>query len=108
MRKEIAMTKIQHRPLGSSLALVALGAATPAALRCLFSLVSFTWRRFLRPSKKLTGYGQWAVVSGATDGIGREYCERFAEQGMRPTFESKCPCLCVKHGTRSCKHAGSK
>lgn len=32
--------------------------------------------------KKLTEYGQWAITLGATDGIGKAFCEFFAQNGM--------------------------
>lgn len=41
----------------------------------------FLWRQFLRPAKSLKKYGKWAIVTGATDGIGREYCNFLAKQG---------------------------
>jgi short chain dehydrogenase len=44
-------------------------------------LVLFVWRQFLRPAQSLQKYGKWAVVTGATDGIGREYCNALAKQG---------------------------
>lgn len=43
----------------------------------------FLWRQFLRPAKSLKKYGKWAIVTGATDGIGREYCNFLAKQGAR-------------------------
>lgn len=48
--------------------------ATSAALR-------YIWRQFLRPSKKLSQYGSWAIITGGTDGIGREYANCLAKQG---------------------------
>ena len=45
-------------------------------------LVSGIYAHFLRPGKKLRKYGQWAVVTGATDGIGRALCVEFAKQGL--------------------------
>lgn len=57
------------------------GAAAPRVLRWTCSLLSFAWRHLLRRSNNLSKYGEWAVVTGATDGIGRSYCDRFAEKG---------------------------
>ena len=40
------------------------------------------YKYFLRPSKNLKKLGQWAVVTGATDGIGKAYALKFAKAGM--------------------------
>ena len=44
-------------------------------------LLNFVWVFFLRPSKKLTKLGKWAVVTGATDGIGKAYADALAKKG---------------------------
>lgn len=36
----------------------------------------------LRPGKKLTKFGKWAIVTGATDGIGKAYAMALAKKGM--------------------------
>jgi 17beta-estradiol 17-dehydrogenase / very-long-chain 3-oxoacyl-CoA reductase len=54
--------------------------------RCVGSasaLIRFFWRQFLRPAQNLTRYGKWAIVTGATDGIGREYCNVLAKMGTQ-------------------------
>lgn len=40
------------------------------------------YKFFLRPGKDLRKYGQWAVVTGATDGIGRAYAFELASKGL--------------------------
>merc|ERR1719203_17532 len=37
---------------------------------------------FLRKGKRLSKYGEWAVVTGATDGIGRAYAMELARNGL--------------------------
>jgi len=37
---------------------------------------------FLRPGKRLRDYGEWGIVTGATDGIGRAYAFELARQGL--------------------------
>jgi len=38
--------------------------------------------RFFSKRKQLKSYGDWAVVTGATDGIGKAYCEQLAKEGI--------------------------
>lgn len=38
-------------------------------------------RYILRPELCLKHFGEWAVITGATDGIGRAYCEQLAARG---------------------------
>lgn len=40
------------------------------------------WIYFLRPGKNLKNLGQWAVVTGATDGIGKAYASALAKKGL--------------------------
>lgn len=52
-------------------------------LKCLQVVLSFVWRHFLRPCKNLEkSYGTWAVVTGATDGIGKAYAFELARKGL--------------------------
>jgi len=46
------------------------------------NLVAFIWVHFLRPGKDVAKYGAWAVVTGATDGIGKAYANELAKRGM--------------------------
>jgi 17beta-estradiol 17-dehydrogenase / very-long-chain 3-oxoacyl-CoA reductase len=64
-------------------ALTVLGAVTlvDGSVR----LARFCWRHFLRPNTNLParyGVGTWAIVTGATSGIGREYAIELAKQGF--------------------------
>lgn len=40
------------------------------------------WKTFLRPGKNLRKYGKWAVITGATDGIGKAYAFALAKKGL--------------------------
>ena len=58
-------------------------AATPPLLyKVALPLLSGIYAHFLRPGKKLRKYGRWAVVTGATDDVGKALCLEFAKQGL--------------------------
>jgi 17beta-estradiol 17-dehydrogenase / very-long-chain 3-oxoacyl-CoA reductase len=44
---------------------------------------------FLRPGKNLKKLGKWAVVTGATDGIGKAYAMALAKKGMSVVLISR-------------------
>ena len=62
------------------------------------TLARGVWRYFLRPGKDLRKLGSWAVVTGATDGIGRALCDVLARKGTAALqwlihlFPYSCPC----------------
>mmetsp|Transcript_4271 Transcript_4271/g.8886 ORF Transcript_4271/g.8886 Transcript_4271/m.8886 type:complete len:314 (-) Transcript_4271:287-1228(-) len=60
----------------------ACGIVALAALNLALKAVSHVYKTFLRPAKNLKKYGKWAVVTGATDGIGKAYAFAFAKKGM--------------------------
>eukprot|EP01063_Lacrimia_lanifica_P001088 TRINITY_DN10513_c0_g1_i1.p1 TRINITY_DN10513_c0_g1~~TRINITY_DN10513_c0_g1_i1.p1 ORF type:complete len:308 (+),score=93.48 TRINITY_DN10513_c0_g1_i1:644-1567(+) len=47
------------------------------------------YAKFLRPGKKLTKFGKWAIVTGATDGIGKAYAFEVAKKGMNVLIISR-------------------
>ncbi|KUF95237.1 COP9 signalosome complex subunit 4 [Phytophthora nicotianae] len=55
------------------------------ALQVLGSVYTF----FLRPAKSLKGFGQWGVVTGATDGIGKALAMELARKGMNVVLLSR-------------------
>jgi len=56
---------------------------------CVLKLVKAAYQTFLRPSMDLKKLGTWAVVTGATDGIGKAYSFQFAKMGMNVMLISR-------------------
>ncbi|KJE93855.1 short-chain dehydrogenase/reductase [Capsaspora owczarzaki ATCC 30864] len=65
--------------------LVLARAALLPVLRALRGIFSF----FLRPGKNLKRLGEWAVVTGATDGIGEAYAHELARKGLNIVLISR-------------------
>lgn len=63
-----------------------------SALSVATSALRFLWRKHLRPGKKLRKYGEWALVTGASDGIGRAYCNYLAKQGESSNLQFETCC----------------
>ena len=60
-------------------------------LNYLSTLLGGIWARLLRPGKNLAKAGKWAVVTGATDGIGYAMSEEFARKGLNVLLISRNP-----------------
>ena len=61
------------------------------AARHALSLLSVLYRTLLRPGTKLTNYGQYALVTGATDGIGKAIAHELANKGLSIVLISRSP-----------------
>lgn len=61
---------------GALAILLGLGAA-----RLALWATRFVWVYFARPARDPCQWGPWAVVTGATDGIGRAYSHLLAARG---------------------------
>ncbi|EGG13265.1 steroid dehydrogenase [Cavenderia fasciculata] len=55
----------------------------------LYKFLNFVYASTIRPSTNLKKYGDWAVVTGATDGIGKAYAYEFAKRGMNIVLISR-------------------
>eukprot|EP00056_Hartaetosiga_gracilis_P021715 m.26015 g.26015 ORF g.26015 m.26015 type:complete len:315 (-) comp9228_c0_seq1:149-1093(-) len=58
-------------------------------LKFLLTAISSFYAFFLRPAKNLKTLGDWAVVTGATDGIGLEYARQLAAQQINVFLVSR-------------------
>ncbi|KAI0045061.1 3-ketoacyl-CoA reductase [Auriscalpium vulgare] len=76
-----------------ALGLQGLGALSVAS--ALLSWTSFLFRTFLRPGTRLAKFGAkkgaWAVVTGASDGIGREFALQLAQAGFNVLLAARNP-----------------
>jgi len=52
-------------------------------------VIMWFWVTFLRPAKDLKKFGKWAVVTGATDGIGKAIAKRIAKKGLNVVIISR-------------------
>jgi hypothetical protein len=82
---DVATRTISEDQVGRVAILIALIYLGVSLLRFIFGIVRFIFIYFLRPAKNLKFYGSWAVVTGATDGIGKAYCVELAKRGMHPS-----------------------
>ena len=62
-------------------------------LRILFRLSVLVWRKLVAPNLglaiDLTKQGKWAVVTGSTSGIGKEFAKQLAKQGLNVVLVSQ-------------------
>jgi len=55
----------------------------------LFSLWGYMKRRYFKATKPITSYGKWAIVTGCTSGLGKEYARILAGKGMNVLLISR-------------------
>mmetsp|Transcript_15062 Transcript_15062/g.29693 ORF Transcript_15062/g.29693 Transcript_15062/m.29693 type:complete len:313 (-) Transcript_15062:13-951(-) len=69
--------------------LAAVGLAV--LIRAAYSVMSFIYVSFLRPAKNLKKLGAWAVVTGSTDGIGKELAKQLGKKGFNVVLVGRTP-----------------
>merc|ERR1711916_327552 len=82
-----AMDQVDDLPSGLVFALVLVGGwiVIKGAVNWLFAFYTY----FVRPGKNMRDFGEWAVVTGASDGIGKAYATEFARAGMNVVLISR-------------------
>jgi NADPH:quinone reductase-like Zn-dependent oxidoreductase len=58
-------------------------------LKILFTILHSIYALFFRSAKDLSRYGKWAVVTGATDGIGKAFAAELAKQKLNIVLISR-------------------
>lgn len=87
------LLQVPGLPASASVLLTGLG--TICASRTLFQIASFIWLHFLRPSslhrytKTSTGQEPWAIVTGASDGIGKAFAEELAHRDFNVVLHGR-------------------
>eukprot|EP00002_Diphylleia_rotans_P009640 TRINITY_DN20002_c0_g1_i1.p1 TRINITY_DN20002_c0_g1~~TRINITY_DN20002_c0_g1_i1.p1 ORF type:complete len:327 (+),score=87.99 TRINITY_DN20002_c0_g1_i1:50-1030(+) len=75
--------------VGAVASTIGFGVAGLVAFKFLCLVWGFLYRNFLRPGKNLKKYGDWAVVTGSTDGIGKAYAFELARKGLNIVLVSR-------------------
>ena len=77
------LVKASESPAWTYLVLLASALFAIKVVGFVLTVLGGVYAHFLRKGKKLRRYGDWAVVTGATDGIGKAYAEALAKQSAR-------------------------
>ncbi|KAI3433622.1 hypothetical protein D9Q98_003431 [Chlorella vulgaris] len=83
------LQSLLSQPAGTAITALALALLALSLLRFVAGVLGFIYAYFLRPGRNLKSYGAWAVVTGATDGIGKAYCVELAKKGLNIVLISR-------------------
>jgi len=75
----------------ASLAVVGIVAILLTYARAAVNMLLSLYNAYIRPARNIKSYGEWAVVTGATDGIGKAYAEGLASKGYKIFLISRSP-----------------
>ena len=84
------LDSVTSGPAGSAAITLLLLAGACTGLKALARFLYCIYVYFIRPGKNLKRLGQWAAITGATDGIGKAYAFALAKKGLRkPDFKKQ-------------------
>ncbi|KAL6781983.1 hypothetical protein ACKKBF_B10185 [Auxenochlorella protothecoides x Auxenochlorella symbiontica] len=83
------LERLVHSPAGAALVVVSVALTLLAMVASSLRTLGGLYRHFIRGGRNLRQYGEWAVVTGATDGIGKAYAEALAKQRLRLVLISR-------------------
>lgn len=78
-----------HPCVSATAATVGVAFTAYVALKLALLVLGFLYRYFLRGSINFSKYGDWAVVTGSTDGIGKAYAFELAKKGLKIILVSR-------------------
>jgi len=84
---ELLHTATKFLPASAVQALAVIGVVV--ILSKLLHFIHNFYNYFVRGSRNLKKYGQWAIVTGCTDGIGKAIADEFAKKGLNLVLISR-------------------
>jgi hypothetical protein len=85
-RLRAAADQLLSNDIGRAMSLLSLLFLSFMMLRVVVALIDFVYVYFLRRGRNLKFYGSWAIITGATDGIGKAYAVELAKRGLLLCF----------------------